>query len=106
MNTDTTKSKRVTYNFKLEFPTQFTMRELRQKKSHKVSYITLYMRVKNALKKGTLEVVGLCIVVLIARSILCQKLLLCWTLLPNFDDLQTITPRTQTLVDLRSRPCC
>jgi|694.fasta_scaffold93970_3 hypothetical protein len=58
MNTDTTKSKRVTYNFKLEFPTQFTMRELRQKKSHKVSYITLYMRVKNALKKGTLEVVG------------------------------------------------
>jgi tRNA(Ile)-lysidine synthase TilS/MesJ len=58
MNTDTTKLKRVTYNFKLEFPTQFTMRELRQKKSHKVSYITLYMRVKNALKKGTLEIVG------------------------------------------------
>jgi tRNA(Ile)-lysidine synthase TilS/MesJ len=58
MNTVTTKPKRVTYNFKLEFPTQFTMRELRQKKSHKVSYITLYKRVKNALKKGSLEIVG------------------------------------------------
>lgn len=58
MNTVTTKSKRVTYNFKLEFPTEFTMRELRQKKSHKVSYITLYKRVENALKKGTLEIVG------------------------------------------------
>lgn len=58
MNTDTTKPKRVTYKFKLEFPTLFTMRELRQKKSHKVSYITLYKRVKNALKNGTLEIVG------------------------------------------------
>lgn len=58
MNTDTTKSKRVTYNFKLEFPTEFTLRDLRQKKSHKVSYITLYKRVENALKKGTLEIVG------------------------------------------------
>ena len=58
MNTDTTKPKRVTYKFKLEFPTLFTMRELRQKKSHKVSYITLYKRVENALKKGTLEIVG------------------------------------------------
>lgn len=58
MNTDTTKPKRVTYKFKLEFPTLFTMRELRQKKSHKVSYITLYKRVENALKNGTLEIVG------------------------------------------------
>lgn len=58
MNTVTTKPKRVTYKFKLEFPTLFTMRELRQKKSHKVSYITLYKRVKNALKNGTLEIVG------------------------------------------------
>lgn len=58
MNTDTTKPKRVTYKFKLEFPTLFTMRELRQKKSHKVSYITLYKRVENALKNGALEIVG------------------------------------------------
>jgi tRNA(Ile)-lysidine synthase TilS/MesJ len=58
MNTVTTKPKRVTYNFKLEFPTEFTMQELRKKKLNKVSYITLYKRVENALKKGTLEIVG------------------------------------------------
>lgn len=58
MNTVTTKPKRVTYNFKLEFPNEFTMQELRKKKLNKVSYITLYKRVENALKKGTLEIVG------------------------------------------------
>ena len=58
MNTVTTKLKRVTYNFKLEFPNEFTMQELRKKKLNKVSYITLYKRVENALKNGTLEIVG------------------------------------------------
>ena len=52
------KNKRVTYGFRLDFPAEFTMRELRKMKSHKVSYITLYMRVKNALKAGTLTVAG------------------------------------------------
>jgi len=53
-----TKAKRVTYGFKLDFPAKFTMRELRKLKSHKVKYITLYMRVKNALKDGTIMVAG------------------------------------------------
>ena len=53
-----TKSKRVTYGFPLVFPETFTMRELRKLKSHKVKYITLYMRVKAALKAGQLTVSG------------------------------------------------
>jgi len=54
-----TSSKRAPYGFKLDFPaTDFTMRDLRKQKSHKVKYITLYMRVKNALKDGTLVVAG------------------------------------------------
>jgi hypothetical protein len=54
-----TSSKRAPYGFKLDFPTNdFTMRDLRKQKSHKVKYITLYMRVKNALKDGTLIVAG------------------------------------------------
>ncbi len=55
---NTTKAKRVTYGFKLDFPAEFTMRELRKLKSHKVKYITLYMRVKAALKSGSLVTAG------------------------------------------------
>lgn len=53
-----TKTARVPYGFKLNFPAEFTMRELRKVKAHKVKYITLYMRVKNALKNGSLVVAG------------------------------------------------
>lgn len=57
--TSNKQSKRVTYNFKLEFPqTDFTLRDLRKQKRSTVKYITLYMRVKNALKKGDLVEVG------------------------------------------------
>jgi hypothetical protein len=57
--TSNKSSKRVSYGFKLDFPTtDFTLRDLRKAKSHKVKYITLYMRVKNALKKGDLVEVG------------------------------------------------
>jgi len=52
------KSKRVPYGFKLNFPAEFTMRELRKLKSHKVKYITLYMRVQKALKAGTVVTAG------------------------------------------------
>ena len=58
MSTTLVKAPRVTYGFKLDFPAEFTMRELRKSKSHKVKYITLYMRVKNALKSGALVVAG------------------------------------------------
>lgn len=52
-------SKRIPYGFKLDFPsTDFTLRDLRKQKSHKVKYITLYMRVKNALTNGDLVVAG------------------------------------------------
>lgn len=57
-NTIAPKSKRVPYGFKLNFPAEFTMRELRKLKSHKVKYITLYMRVQKALKAGTVVPVG------------------------------------------------
>lgn len=53
-----TKSKRVAYGFKLDFPETFTMRELRNSKGRKVQYITLYMRVKKALASGEIVVVG------------------------------------------------
>lgn len=58
MNATKTKSSRVPYGFKLTFPSQFTMRELRKTKHHKVSYITLYKRVKKELATGTLVAVG------------------------------------------------
>lgn len=51
-------TKRVSYGFKLNFPAEFTMRTLRASKSHKVKYITLYMRVKQALKAGVIVVAG------------------------------------------------
>lgn len=54
-----TKKKRAAYGFELNFPETFTMRQLRGLKSHKVKYITLYMRVKNALKDGTIVKTGL-----------------------------------------------
>lgn len=53
-----TSSKRAPYGFKLDLPATFTLRDLRKQKSHKVKYITLYMRVKKALKDGTVVVAG------------------------------------------------
>lgn len=53
----TTKT-RATYGFKLNFPETFTMRQLRNLKGRKIQYITLYMRVKNALKNGEIVVTG------------------------------------------------
>ena len=53
----TTKT-RATYGFKLNFPETFTMRQLRNLKGRKIQYITLYMRVKNALKNGEIAVTG------------------------------------------------
>jgi hypothetical protein len=53
-----TKS-RVTYGFKLTFPsTPFTIRDLRNQKARKVSYITIYKRVEKGLKDGVLKVVS------------------------------------------------
>ena len=53
-----TATKRAPYGFKLNLPATFTLRDLRKQKSHKVKYITLYMRVKKALKDGTVVVAG------------------------------------------------
>ena len=49
---------RIKYGFKLEFPTKpFTLKALLSKGAHP-QYITAYMRVKAALKNGTLVVAG------------------------------------------------
>ncbi len=56
--TVTKSKKRATYGFELNFPETFTMRQLRNLKGRKVKYITLYMRVKNALKEGVIVKVG------------------------------------------------
>lgn len=53
-----TKTRRATYGFQLNFPETFTMRSLRNLKGRKIQYITLYMRVKAALKAGEIVVVG------------------------------------------------
>ncbi len=53
-----TATKRATYGFALNFPQTFTMRQLRNLKGRKIQYITLYMRVKNALKNGEIVVAG------------------------------------------------
>lgn len=61
MNTATNAvdtNKRVPYGFTLNFPETFTMRQLRNLKGRKIKYITLYMRVKNALKAGEIVVAG------------------------------------------------
>ena len=60
MNATNTASntKRATYGFKLDFPKTFTMRQLRNLKGRKIKYITLYMRVKNALKNGEIVIAG------------------------------------------------
>ena len=60
MSTATVKTAkpRATYGFKLNFPETFTMRQLRNLKGRKIQYITLYMRVKSALKNGEIEVTG------------------------------------------------
>jgi hypothetical protein len=52
------KSNRIKYGFTLEFPAKpFTVQSLRAHGAHP-SYITAYVRVKNAIKAGTIEVVG------------------------------------------------
>jgi hypothetical protein len=52
------KSNRIQYGFTLNFPAKpFTVQSLSGRGAHP-SYITAYVRVKNALKAGTLEVVG------------------------------------------------
>jgi hypothetical protein len=53
-----TKTNRAPYGFALTFPQTFTLRDLRKAKSHKVKYITLYMRVKKALANGEIVVAG------------------------------------------------
>ena len=53
------KAKRIKYGFELNFPNEFTIRDLRKAKNHKVKYITLYSRVKRALEEGTIVEAGL-----------------------------------------------
>lgn len=54
----TKKTNRAPYGFELNFPQSFTLRDLRKAKSHKVKYITLYMRVKKALANGEIVIAG------------------------------------------------
>ena len=56
--TATKTAKRVKYGFELNFPNEFTLRDLRNLKGRKVKYITLYMRVKRALENGEISVSG------------------------------------------------
>lgn len=58
-NTKTVKNKRIKYGFELNFPDTFTLRDLRKAKSHKVKYITVYSRVKQALDSGEIMIAGL-----------------------------------------------
>lgn len=57
-DTVTKTNKRVKYGFELNFPNEFTLRDLRNLKGRKVKYITLYMRVKRALENGEIAVSG------------------------------------------------
>ncbi len=51
--------KRAAYGFVLDFPsTPFTIRGLHRQKRGSIKYITLYMRVKKALKDGDIAVSG------------------------------------------------
>jgi hypothetical protein len=53
-----TASKRIKYNFTLNFPSKpFTVKSLTSTGNHP-KYITAYMRVKKALADGTITVVG------------------------------------------------
>ena len=53
-----TESKRIKYNFTLNFPSKpFTVKSLTSTGNHP-KYITAYMRVKKALAAGTITVVG------------------------------------------------
>lgn len=53
-----TESKRIKYNFTLNFPNKpFTVKSLTSTGNHP-KYITAYMRVKKALAAGTITVVG------------------------------------------------
>jgi hypothetical protein len=57
--TSTVKAtKRVKYGFPLDFPQEFTLRDLRNLKGRKIKYITLYMRVKKALDSGVITISG------------------------------------------------
>ena len=57
-NTTATASKRIKYNFTLNFPSKpFTVKSLTSTGNHP-KYITAYMRVKKALAAGTITVVG------------------------------------------------
>ena len=53
------KAKRIKYGFDLPFPNTFTLRDLRKSKNHKVKYITIYSRVKQALENGEIAIAGL-----------------------------------------------
>lgn len=53
------KAKRIKYGFELKFPNTFTLRDLRKTKNHKVKYITIYSRVKQALENGEIAIAGL-----------------------------------------------
>ena len=52
-------AKRIKYGFELKFPNTFTLRYFRNAKHHKVKYITLYSRVKQALENGEIAIAGL-----------------------------------------------
>ena len=53
-----TESKRIKYNFTLNFPSKpFTVKSLTSTGNHP-KYITAYMRVKKALADGTITIVG------------------------------------------------
>jgi hypothetical protein len=59
MNNNTNTVKRASYGFNLDFPaTPFTIRGLHRQKRGTIKYITLYMRVKKALKDGVIAVSG------------------------------------------------
>ena len=58
-NSPVKTSKRASYGFNLDFPsTPFTIRGLHRQKRGTIKYITLYMRVKKALKDGVITVSG------------------------------------------------
>jgi hypothetical protein len=59
MSKTSKSSKRIAYGFTLNFPAKpFTVKSLCATGAHP-QYITAYMRVKNALKAGTIAVAGI-----------------------------------------------
>jgi hypothetical protein len=53
------KAKRIKYGFELNFPNEFTIRDLVRAKRNTVKYITLHSRVKRAIEEGTVIEAGL-----------------------------------------------